>query len=59
MKRLEIGNKFYNQKNKEKLREVEWYISFFVALCSTLWYYIYRDISVVVYVDRLDNNIVR
>lgn len=58
MKRLEICNKFII-KNKVKLREVEWYISFFVALCSTLWYYIYRGISVVVYVDRLDNNIVR
>ena len=37
---------------KEKLRESELFVPFFIDLCSSLWYYIYHTVIIVIYADR-------
>lgn len=37
---------------KEKLRESELFVPFFIDLCSALWYYIYHTVIIVIYADR-------
>lgn len=39
-------------ENKEKLRESELFVPFFVDLCAALWYYIYHTVIIVIYADR-------